>query len=184
MDEWKLPNLERRLKCLIDGDTVRRRIAEMGAAIRRDFEGKEVVVIGTLKGSILFFSDLVRCIDLPLEMDFLGMSSYGNERTTSGQVRITSDLSKPIDGKHVIVIEDIVDTGLTMQFVTDSLKVRNPASVSVCTLLHKPSRTRVHVDMKYVGFVIEDKFVVGYGLDWSEKYRNVSFIGVVGEEDE
>jgi len=160
-------------------EKLRARLAELGAEITRDYVGTDLVVVGVLKGSVLFFADLIRHIDLPLAIDFLGLSSYGSGTESSGVVRITNDLSKPIAGKHVLVVEDIVDTGLTMQFLLENLQTRKPASVKICTLLEKPSRARVSVPIHYKGFVIPDAFVVGYGLDFDEKYRNLPFIGVM-----
>ena len=160
-------------------EKLRARLAELGAEITRDYAGTDLVVVGVLKGSVLFFADLIRHIDLPLAIDFLGLSSYGSGTESSGVVRITNDLSKPIAGKHVLVVEDIVDTGLTMQFLLENLQTRKPASVKICTLLEKPSRARVSVPIHYKGFVIPDAFVVGYGLDFDEKYRNLPFIGVM-----
>jgi hypoxanthine phosphoribosyltransferase len=160
-------------------EKLRARIAELGAEISRDYRGQELVVVGVLKGSVLFFADLVRQIDLPLSIDFLGLSSYGSGTESSGVVRITSDLSRPIEGKHVLVIEDIVDTGLTMQFLLDNLNTRRPASVRICALLEKPSRAKTKIPIHYKGFVIPDEFVVGYGLDFDEKFRNLPFIGVM-----
>jgi hypoxanthine phosphoribosyltransferase len=174
-----LPELTRDLDVLYDAPTLDARIAELGAQIRRDYQGKNLVLVGVLKGSILFMADLARQIDLPLSLDFLGLSSYGDKTESSGVVRITSDLSKPIEGKDVLVVEDIVDTGLTMQFLLANLATRKPASVRICTLLHKPARAKVQIPLDYVGFTIEDRFVVGYGLDYAEIYRNVPFVGVV-----
>jgi hypoxanthine phosphoribosyltransferase len=155
------------------------RLRELGTLITRDYQGKDLVVVGVLKGSVLFFADLIRQIDLPLAIDFLGLSSYGSGTESSGVVRITSDLSRPIEGKHVLVVEDIVDTGLTMQFLLDNLATRHPASVKICALLEKPSRAKVKVPIDYKGFVIPDAFVVGYGLDFDERLRNLPFIGVM-----
>ena len=174
-----LPELTKDLDVLIDRPTLDKRLDELGAQLTRDYAGKPLVVLGVLKGSIMFMADLTRRIDLPLAMDFLGVSSYGDKTVSSGVVRITSDLSKPIEGKHVLIAEDIVDTGLTMSFLLENLATRKPASVKVCTLLHKPARAKVEVPLDYVGFTIEDKFVVGYGLDYAEIYRNVPFVGVV-----
>jgi hypoxanthine phosphoribosyltransferase len=174
-----LPELTKDLDVLIDRPTLDQRLDELGAQLTRDYAGKPLVVLGVLKGSIMFMADLTRRIDLPLSMDFLGVSSYGDKTVSSGVVRITSDLSKPIEGKHVLIAEDIVDTGLTMSFLLENLATRKPASVKVCTLLHKPARAKVEVPLDYVGFTIEDKFVVGYGLDYAEIYRNVPFVGVV-----
>lgn len=155
------------------------RLRELGQEITRDYQGQNLVVVGVLKGSVLFFADLVRQIDLPLSIDFLGLSSYGSGTESSGVVRITSDLSKSVEGKHILVVEDIVDTGLTMEFLLENLKTRHPASVKICTLLEKPARAKVRIPISYKGFVIPDEFVVGYGLDYDEKYRNMPFIGVM-----
>jgi hypoxanthine phosphoribosyltransferase len=174
-----LPELTKDLDLLIDVATLTARLAALGEQIRHDYTGKQLVLVGVLKGSVMFMSDLARQIDLPLSLDFLGLSSYGDKTVSSGVVRITSDLSRPVEGLHVLVVEDIVDTGLTMQFLLANLATRNPASVRICTLLHKPARAKVQIPLDYVGFTIEDKFVVGYGLDYAEKYRNVPFVGVV-----
>jgi hypoxanthine phosphoribosyltransferase len=163
----------------IDETKLRARIRELGAEITREYQGKELTLICVLKGSVFFFTDLAMAIDLPLTLEFLGVSSYQGGTETTGEVRITTDVSKPMAGKHLIVIEDIIDTGLTMSFLLENLKARHPASVKVCTLLEKPARARTRVDIDYKGFVIEDKFVVGYGLDYAEKYRNLPFIGVM-----
>lgn len=155
------------------------RIAELGAEIGRDYKGQDLVVVGVLKGSVPFFADLIRRIDLPLAIDFLGLSSYGSGTESTGVVRITSDLSRPIEGKHLLVVEDIVDTGLTMKFLLENLATRRPSSVKICTLLEKPARAKVKVPIHYKGFVIPDEFVVGYGLDYDEKLRNLPFIGAM-----
>jgi hypoxanthine phosphoribosyltransferase len=167
------------LEPLISAEQIARRVREMGAQIERDYQGKELVLLGVLKGSYMFISDLARTIDLPLSIDFIGLSSYGEATESSGVVKITSDLTKPIENKHVLIVEDIVDTGLTMRYLLDNLATRRPASVKLCTLLHKPSRARTRIPIDYLGFQIEDRFVVGYGLDHDDKYRNVPFIGVL-----
>jgi hypoxanthine phosphoribosyltransferase len=136
-------------------------------------------LLGVLKGSVFFVTDLARAVDLPLTVEFLGVSSYAGGTETTGEVRITSDVTKPMAGKHVVVVEDIVDTGLTMKFLLENLAARQPASLKVCTLLEKPARARTRIDVAYKGFVIEDKFVVGYGLDFAERFRNLPFIGVM-----
>jgi len=166
------------LEVLFSAEQIGVRVREIGRQIERDYEGKELVLLGVLKGSFLFISDLARAIDLPLAVDFIGLSSYGEATESSGVVKITSDVSKPIENKHVVIVEDIVDTGLTMRYLLDNLATRRPASVKLCTLLHKPSRSRTRIPIDYLGFQIEDRFVVGYGLDAAEKYRNVPFIGV------
>ncbi len=166
------------LEVLFSAEQIAHRVREMGKQIERDYEGKDLVLLGVLKGSFLFISDLARSIDLPLAVDFIGLSSYGEATESSGVVKITSDVSKPIEKKHVVIVEDIVDTGLTMRYLLDNLATRHPASVKLCTLLHKPGRSRTKIPIDYLGFQIEDRFVVGYGLDAAEKYRNVPFIGV------
>ena len=166
------------LDVLFGPEQVQQRVKELGAQIEKDYAGKELVLIGVLKGAFMFISDLARNIDLPLAVDFIGLSSYGAETESSGVVKITSDLTKPIEGKHAVIVEDIVDTGLTMRYLLDNLATRHPASVRLCTLLHKPSRSRTKIPIDYLGFTIEDRFVLGYGLDVAEKYRNVPFIGV------
>jgi hypoxanthine phosphoribosyltransferase len=153
------------------------RVARLGADITRDYAGKDLVVIGVLKGSFVFLADLVRAIDLPLAVDFIGISSYQGTRT-SGVVQITSDLTRPIEGKDVLLVEDIVDTGLTMKYLLENLATRRPASVKIAALLEKPSRAQAKITIDYRGFVIGDEFVVGYGLDWDGKLRNLPFVGV------
>ncbi len=166
-----------KFEILISERELQERIREMGAQITRDYPEGDLVVVGVLKGAVVFLSDLVRQIDLPLSLDFMGLSSYGDATTSSGVVQITQDLSKPILGKHVLVVEDIVDTGLTLAFLRENFLARQPKSVRICTLLHKPSNTVKHVPLDYVGFTIENRFVVGYGLDYEQKYRNLPYIG-------
>jgi hypoxanthine phosphoribosyltransferase len=166
------------LEVLISADQIAARVRELGKQIERDYQGKDLLLLGVLKGSFLFISDLARAVDLPLSIDFIGLSSYGEATESSGVVKITSDVTRPIEGKHVVIVEDIVDTGLTMRYLLDNLATRHPSSVKLCTLLHKPSRSRTRIPIDYLGFQIEDRFVVGYGLDAAEKYRNVPFIGV------
>jgi hypoxanthine phosphoribosyltransferase len=167
------------IRTLIDAETIQRRTRELGARITEDFRDGDVVVIGVLKGSFVFASDLVRAIDLPLSIDFLALRSYGDGTETSGVVQITSDLTRSIEGKDVIVVEDIVDTGLTMTYLLENLETRRPRSVRLASLLHKPARTRVPVKIDYLGFTIEDVFVIGYGLDYAERYRNLPYLGVL-----
>ncbi len=162
---------------LISKEQLQARIEELGRQIQSDYEGKNLSVIGVLNGCMLFYSDLIRCIDLPLRCDFLGLSSYGAETKSSGVVRFTKDLSSPIQDQHVVIVEDIVDTGLTLSFLLENLKTRNPASIRLCSLLSKPSRREVEVSIDYLGFTIEDHFVVGYGLDLDNLYRNLPYVG-------
>ncbi len=165
------------VQVLIPEADLRARVAALGEEIARDYAGRPLVVVGVLKGSFIFLADLVRAIDLPLQIDFIGISSY-QDTTSSGVVQITSDLTRPIDGKHVLLVEDIVDTGLSMRYLLDNLATRRPASLRVCALLEKPARARVKVPIDYRGFVIGDEFVVGYGLDWDGRLRNLPFVGV------
>lgn len=170
-------------KILIDEETIAKRVAEMGAEITKDYQGKELVVICILRGGVIFMSDLVKQIKLPLYMDFMAVSSYGMSTKSSGIVRILKDLNEDIEGKDVLIVEDIVDTGLTLHYLVDYIKSRNPRSVKVCCFLDKPSRRKVDVEVDYVGFEIPDKFVVGYGLDYAQKYRNLPYVSVLEEED-
>jgi len=167
-----------KIEVLLSEEKLQARIAELGSAIARDYQGKPLKLVGVLKGSFMFMADLARAIDLPLKMDFIGTSSYQGTKT-SGVVRITNDLSRPIDGEHILLVEDIVDTGLTMQYLLENLATRHPASVKVCALLEKPARAKVQVPIDYKGFTIPDEFVVGYGLDWDGRFRNLPFVGVV-----
>lgn len=164
---------------LIDEQKLQARIRELGQQLTGEYRGKDLTVLGVLKGSVFFVTDLARAIDLPLTVEFLGVSSYQGGTETTGEVRITSDVTKPLAGKHVVVVEDIIDTGLTMKFLLENLHARHPASLKVCTLLEKPARARTKIDIDYKGFVIDDVFVVGYGLDFGERYRNLPFIGVM-----
>ena len=167
------------VEVMLTAEQIQARVAELGAQITKDYQGKELTLIGIMKGSIFFLTDLARHVDLPITLELMGVSSYQGGTETTGEVRITSDLAKPMHGRHVIIVEDIIDTGLTMQFLLENLGARHPASVKVATLLEKPSRAKVKVPIDYKGFVIEDRFVVGYGLDYDEKFRNLPFIGVM-----
>lgn len=171
--------MSERIVTMLSQETIAARVRELGAQITKDYAGHNLVLVCVLKGSFVFAADLARTIDLPLRVDFLGTRSYGEDTESSGVVQITQDLSKPIDHEDVILVEDIVDTGLTVAYVIDLLRTRNPKSVKVCALLHKPARARVEVQVDYLGFTIEDRFVVGYGLDHAERYRNLPYIGVV-----
>jgi hypoxanthine phosphoribosyltransferase len=170
----------RTVKELISAAQIAERVRQLGAQITKDYEGQELVLVGVLKGSFLFLADLARAIESThVRVEFLGVQSYGDETTSSGAVEITFDLKKPIEGKHVLVVEDIVDTGLTMDYIKKNLATRGPASVKLCALLHKPARQRVTTHIDYLGFTVEDLFVVGYGLDFAQRYRNLGFIGVL-----
>jgi hypoxanthine phosphoribosyltransferase len=171
---------------LLDAAAVAARVHELGAQIARDYRGLDLVVVSVLKGSFVFAADLVRAVDLPLEVDFLGVRSYGDSTDTSGVVQITHDLSRPVEGRDVLLVEDIVDTGLTLRFLKDNLATRGPRTIRLAALLHKPSRTRVPTQIDYLGFTIDDVFAVGYGLDFAQRYRNLPYVGVLsgGNEDE
>lgn len=167
------------IKALLTEETIQRRVKEMGAEISEAYAGKDLVVVGILNGSFIFMADLVRAIDLPLKCEFLGLSSYGDATESSGVVAITKDLGGSIEGKDVLVVEDIVDTGLTLQYLLQNLSTRKPASVAIASLLSKPARRQVKVDISYLGFTIEDRFVVGYGLDRAGFDRNLPYIGAL-----
>lgn len=174
-----MPFHEQYVENLISAADIQKRVFELGAQISKDYEGKDLAVVGIMKGSIFFLTDLAKAIDLPITIELMGVSSYQGGTETTGEVRITHDLTKPMNGRHILVVEDIIDTGLTMKFLLENLSARHPASVKVVTLLEKPSRAKVKVNIDYKGFVIEDRFVVGYGLDYGEKYRNLPFVGVM-----
>jgi hypoxanthine phosphoribosyltransferase len=171
--------MSERFVTMLSAEQIAARVRELGAQITKDYAEKPLVLVCVLKGSFVFAADLMRAIDLPLRVDFLGVRSYGEGTESTGVVQITQDLSKPIDHEDVILVEDIVDTGLTIAHLMDLFRTRQPRSVKVCSLLHKPARAKVSVKIDYLGFTIEDKFVVGYGLDFAEKYRNLPYIGVV-----
>lgn len=160
-------------KVLISADQIAARVRELAEQIERDYAGRTPVVVCVLKGGFIFAADLVRSIRLPLQLEFLGMQSYGNLTRSTGVVQITQDLSVPIEGEDLLLVEDIVDTGLTSAYLLDYLKARRPSSIRLCVLLHKPSRTQQKVDIQYLGFTVQDQFVVGYGLDWAQQYRGL-----------
>ncbi len=166
------------VEVLIEPQRLASRVRELGTQLTRDYQGKELTIVSILKGAVFFAVDLVRSIDLPITMEFLGVSSYLGMETT-GEVRITSDMTQPMAGKDLLIVEDIIDTGLTMKFIIENLRARHPASVKVCALLEKPARARTHINIDYRGFVIDDVFVVGYGLDYSGRFRNLPFIGAM-----
>lgn len=157
-------------------------VKKMGAAITADYAGKEILMIGVLRGAFIFMADLVRAINLPVAVDFMALSSYGAAASSSGIVRILKDLEENIESKHVLIVEDIIDSGLTIKYLIENLSSRKPASIKICTLMSKPDRRKVEVPIAYNGFTIPDYFVVGYGLDYAEKYRNLPFIGVLKSE--
>ena len=175
MSEFNNPNVE----VLVSAEEIQKRIHEIGADIARDYAGQKPLLIGVLKGACMFLSDLMRAIDLPLGVEFMAISSYGSEMRTSGEVRIMKDLDVAIEGRHILVVEDIVDTGLTLSYLLSNLKSRGAATVKLAALLDKFERREKQVPIDYLGFQIPDKFVVGYGLDYAERYRNLPFIGVL-----
>jgi hypoxanthine phosphoribosyltransferase len=168
---------------LLSAAAIAARVAELGAQITADYaplsRSADVVVVGVLKGSVIFLADLVRQIAAPIYLEFIGISSYGDATVSSGVVQITQDLSRPVEGKHVIVVEDIVDTGHTVHYLLENLATRRPASIKLCALLNKPDRAEREVKIDYLGFTIPNKFVVGYGLDVAQQFRNLPFIGYV-----
>lgn len=166
-------------KELISAGSIAVRVNELGAQITRDYADKDLALVAVLSGSFVFAADLARAIDLPLSVDFFGVRSYGDETSSSGVVRITHDLARSIEHKDVLLVEDIVDSGLTVRFLIDTLMTRAPRSLKLASLLHKPSRTRVAVDIDYLGFTIDDVFVVGYGLDHAQRHRNLPYLGVL-----
>lgn len=168
-------------RVLFSREQIAGRVQELGRQITADYAGQDLVVVCVLKGSFVFTADLVRAIDLPIRVEFLGVRSYGDATTSSGSVQVTQDITRPIDGAHLLIVEDIVDTGLTSDFLIRQLGARNPASIRLCSLLHKPARSEVDVPIDYLGFTIEDEFVVGYGLDLAQRYRNLPHVCIYEE---
>ena len=164
---------------LISEEQLAAKVAELGARISKDYEGKKLIILGVLKGSVVFMTDLLRQITIPVEMDFMAVSSYGSGTKTSGVVKILKDLDRLIQGYHVLIVEDILDSGMTLSYLTELLRDRNPASIRIATLLDKPDRRKVDIKPDYVGFTIPDEFVVGYGLDYAELYRNLPYVGIL-----
>ncbi len=164
---------------LLDAGTIQAKVAELGARITKDYLGKQLLLLGTLKGAVPFIADLARAISLPLELDYMAISSYGNSTHSSGVVRILKDLEGPIDNKHVLIVEDIIDSGLTLHYLMEILRQRHPLSLRVCTLLDKVRERVKPVASDYTGFTIPDRFVVGYGLDYAQRYRNLPYIGIL-----
>ncbi len=164
---------------LLSEQQVLDKVAQLGKQITEDFQGKEPIIISVLKGSFVFMADLVRHIDLYCQVDFMSVSSYGNSTKSSGEVKIVKDLDTSIDGRDIIIVEDILDSGQTLSYILEVFKARGAKSISLCTLFNKPARRKVEVKIDYEGFVIPDEFVVGYGLDYAEKYRNLPFVGIL-----
>jgi hypoxanthine phosphoribosyltransferase len=167
---------------LIEEDVLRTRIVELGEEISRDYDGRELLLIGVLKGAVFFMADLMRQVTVPCEIDFMAISSYGASTDSSGVVRILKDLDINIEGREVLVVEDIIDSGLTLSYLMRNLEAREPASLEVCALLTKPERREIDVPVRYVGFEIPNRFVIGYGLDFGERYRNLPYVGVLDPE--
>ena len=177
MDEKDLgADLER---VLVSEEQIRGRLAELAAEIDRDYEGRDLLLVGVLKGAVMMMADLARALHAPAEMDWMAVSSYGSGTRSSGVVRILKDLDRDIGDRDVLVVEDIVDSGLTLSWLVENLRARNPASIEVCTLLRKPDAARIDVPVRYVGFDIPNEFVIGYGLDYAERYRNLPFVGTL-----
>src|SRR5215212_7039580 len=166
---------------LVPADELQDRVEKLAAEISRDYEGRDLVLIGILKGAVLFLGDLMRSMTVPCEIDFMAVSSYGSETDSSGVVRILKDLDASIEGRDVLIVEDIIDSGLTLQYLLRNLRARNPASLEVCALLTKPERRRVDLPCRYVGFEIPNRFVIGYGLDYAEQYRSLPYVAAVDE---
>ena len=166
---------------LISEEDIQKRVKELGEEITRDYKDKEILVVCVLKGACMFMSDLIKRIDCSVNIDFMAVSSYGATTKSTGVVKIIKDLDKSIEGKHVLIVEDIIDTGLTLHYLCDNLQSRNPASLKVCTLLDKPARREVEMKSNYRGFEIPNKFIVGYGLDYNERYRNLPYIACFNE---
>lgn len=167
---------------LISPEELDRRVSELGAEITRDYAGKDLVMVGVLRGAVIFIADLLRNLEVPCEIDFMAVSSYGSSRDSSGVVRILKDLDDSITGRDVLIVEDIVDSGLTLNYLMRNLQARDPASIEVCSLLTKPERRRVDIPIKYVGFEIPNTFVVGYGLDYGQRYRNLDYVATLPED--
>jgi hypoxanthine phosphoribosyltransferase len=164
---------------LVSSEDLARRVQELGAEISRDYQGRDLVMVGVLKGAVVFIADLMRHLTVPCELDFMAVTSYGSSTDSSGVVRILKDLDASIEGRDVLIVEDIIDSGLTLQYLIRNLKVRSPRTLEVCALLTKPERRRVDLPTRYVGFEIPNRFAIGYGLDHSQKYRNLDYVAVL-----
>lgn len=164
---------------MLSQEEIEKKVVELAGKIQNDYEGQDILLVGILKGASVFVADLMRKIDLNVNIDFMSVSSYGSGTESSGTVKILKDLDVDIEGKNVLIVEDIIDSGATLRNLYDTLMTRNPKSLKLCTLLDKPERRKVHIDVDYVGFTIEDKFIVGYGIDYDEKYRNLPYIAMV-----
>ncbi len=169
-------------RMFFSGEELQARVRELGEAITRDYQGKDPLFVGVLKGSFVFMADLMRAVDLYCDIDFMAVSSYGSGTTTTGAVKINKDLTYNVEGRHIILIEDILDSGVTLSYLKKYIEARKPASVKICTLLDKPARRKADINADYVGFECPDAFIVGYGLDYAERYRNLPYIGVLKSE--
>jgi hypoxanthine phosphoribosyltransferase len=167
---------------LVGADDLARRVGELGVEISRDYEGRDLIMVGILKGAVLFLADLMRHLSVPAELDFMAVSSYGSSTDSSGVVRILKDLDASIEGRDVLIVEDIIDSGLTLHYLMRNLKARNPGSLEVCALLTKPERRRVDLPIRYVGFEIPNRFAIGYGLDHKQQFRNLSYVAALADE--
>jgi hypoxanthine phosphoribosyltransferase len=164
---------------LVSSEDLQRRVCELGRQISEEYEGRDLFMVGVLKGAVLFLADLMRNVSVPCEVDFMAVSSYGSQTDSSGVVRIMKDLDAPIEGRDVLIVEDIIDSGLTLHYLMRNLKARNPASLEVCALLTKPERLRVDLSPRYVGFEIPNRFAIGYGLDHAQRYRNLAYVAAL-----
>lgn len=169
-------------KVVYDKSTIDKRIAELGAEISRDYKGKKVLMVCILRGAAIFFADLIRYVDADVEIDFMATSSYGSDTTTSGEVKLQKDLNSPVKGRDIIIVDDIIDSGLTLVYLKKLLMARNPASVKICVLMSKPERKQTNIEVDYVGFEVPNEFVVGYGLDYDEKYRQLPEVCVLSPD--
>jgi hypoxanthine phosphoribosyltransferase len=166
---------------LVDAETLQRRVRELGEEVSEAYRGRDLLLVGVLKGAVFFVADIMRWMDIPVEVDFMAVSSYGSATDSSGVVRILKDLDTAIEGRDVLIVEDIVDSGLTLQYLMRNLGARNPASLDVCALLTKPERRKVDLPIRFVGFEIPDRFAIGYGLDYAERYRNLPYVAALDE---
>jgi hypoxanthine phosphoribosyltransferase len=174
--------LEQGVRTLIDEQTLRNRVAELGSEVSADYAGRDLLLVGVLKGAVFFMADLMRHLTIPCEVDFMAISSYGASTDSSGVVRILKDLDINIEGRHVLVVEDIIDSGLTLSYLMRTLEARSPETLQICALLTKPARREIDVHVRYTGFEIPNEFVIGYGLDYAERYRNLPYVGVLDPE--
>ncbi|PJI08796.1 MULTISPECIES: hypoxanthine phosphoribosyltransferase [Clostridium] len=167
---------------LLDEEKINEKVKELGKKISEDYKGKDLLLVGILKGSVVFMGNLLKYIDIPCSIDFMSVSSYGNNTSTSGVVKVRKDLDSDVKGKDILIVEDIIDSGVTLKYLMGHIKEREPNSVEIITMLNKPERRKVEMDVKYTGFIVPDYFLVGYGLDYAEKYRNLPYVGILKDE--